>query len=96
MTYDEFLNELAKSGLTIRAFAQLMRMNRNSVSNYARHGEIPGHLAVIAALIGEMNMHGVDYRAVLARVNLEPKKPRGSAKPGRFGGDRQDELELEL
>jgi len=94
MTYSEFLTELGKAGLTVRAFADLIGMNRNSVSNYAANGDVPRHLAVIAALLAEMNIQKIAYQTVIARIGLTPKKPRGAAKPGRFGGDRQDQLEL--
>jgi transcriptional regulator with XRE-family HTH domain len=95
MTYGAFLAELGKAGLTVRAFADLIGMNRNSVSNYARAGEVPQHLALIAALFAEMNMKGMDFQAVVGRVDLAPKKPRGTAKPGRFGGERQNQLEFD-
>ena len=95
MTYGTFLAELGKAGLTVRAFADLIGMNRNSVSNYARAGEVPRHLALIAALFSEMNVQGLDFQSVVGRVDMAPKKPRGTAKPGRFGGERQDQLEFD-
>jgi len=95
MTYTEFLAELGKAGLTVRAFADLIGMNRNSVSNYAGAGEVPRHLAVIAALLAEMSVHGLVYQDVIARIDFTPKRPRGAAKPGRFGGDKQNQLELD-
>lgn len=96
MTYEEFLRQLGKAGLNIRTFAELIGMNRNSVSNYARKGEVPTHLAVIAALMGEMGEQGIDFRAGLRRIHLEPKKPRGASRHGRFGGDRQNDLDFGL
>ncbi|WMD19144.1 XRE family transcriptional regulator [Achromobacter seleniivolatilans] len=95
MTYTEFLAELGKAGLTVRAFAKLIGMNRNSVSNYAGAGEVPGHLAVIAALLAEMSVQGLAFHDVLARIDLTPKRPRGAAKAGRFGGEKQNQLELD-
>jgi hypothetical protein len=94
MTYEQFLSELGKAGLSVRAFADLIGMNRNSVSNYASRDEVPRHLALIAVLMGELNVRGIAYRDVVSRVGMSLKKPRGRAKPGRFGGDRQEELEL--
>jgi hypothetical protein len=94
MTYEEFLRQLGKAGLNVRSFAELIGMNRNSVSNYARRGEVPAHLAIIAALMGEMREYGVNFRAVLERIDLEPKRPRGRGRPGRFGGDRQSDLDF--
>lgn len=94
MTYEDFVSDLGKAGLTVRAFALLVGMKPNSVSNYAKCHEVPRHLAIIAALLGEMNVNGLDYRKALARINFAPKKPRGGSRPGRFGGDTQGELEL--
>jgi hypothetical protein len=93
MRYEDFVSELGKGGLNVRAFAELVGMNRNSVSNYS-HGDVPGHLAIIATLIAEMNVQGIDYRRVIEKLKLSPKLPRGGARPGKFGGDRQEELNL--
>lgn len=94
MTYDEFLAELGKAGLSIRAFAELVGMNRNSVSNYKGTREIPRHLAVIAVLLAEMNLKGVAFQTAISRVEATRKKPRGRGTPGRFGGDKQEPLDL--
>jgi hypothetical protein len=94
MTYADFQAELTRAGLTVRAFAELVAMNPNSVSNYARANEVPTHLALIAALIGEMGARGVDFRAVIAKVELTPKRARGRARRGSFGGDPQVPLDL--
>lgn len=95
MTYDEFLSELGKAGLSVRAFADVTGMNPNSVSNYASSGEVPHHLAFIAALLAEMNINGVDFQPVADRVVAIRKKPRGRGKPGQFGGDKQKQRELD-
>ena len=96
MTYSEFLAELGKAGLTVRAFADLIGMNRNSVSNYASTEKVPRHLAVIVALLAEMSVQGLAFQDVIMRINLTPKRPHGTAKPARFGGSKQDQLELDL
>jgi predicted transcriptional regulator len=84
MSYDNFLLELRKAGLSVRAFAELLGMNPNSVSNYARLGDVPGHLAVIAVLVAEMGSKGLDFRKVIARVEVTLKKPRGRVRQGHF------------
>jgi hypothetical protein len=94
MTYEEFQRHLGKAGLTIREFAELVKMNRVSLSNYAKKGEVPSHLAVIATLLGEMAERKIDYREVLSRIDIASKKPRGAGKGGKFGGDKQKDLEL--
>lgn len=95
MPYSDFLAELGKAGLSVRAFAELIAMNPNSISNYARTGELPTHLALIAVLVVEISEIGGDYRRAMSRVALTPKKPRGGARQGHFGGDRQNDLELD-
>ena len=95
MLYSEFLRELEKAGLSIRAFAELIGMNPNSISNYARTGELPSHLAVIAVLLAGIRELGGDFRTLVSKVDVAPKRPRGSARRGHFGGDRQTDLDLE-
>lgn len=87
MTYDEFQQHIDKAGLRPGEFADLVKMNRVSIYNCAKKGEVPSHLAVIAALLGEMARQGIDYRDVLSRIEITPKKPRG-AGIGKFGGDK--------
>jgi transcriptional regulator with XRE-family HTH domain len=91
--YQAFINELGKAGLNVRQFADLVGMNRNSVSNYA-NGSVPRHLALIAVLLGELNLRDIDFRPAVSRVGFASKRPRGGAKLGRFGGSRQEELDL--
>jgi hypothetical protein len=89
MTYDEFQRHIGKAGLKLNKFADLVKMNRVSLSNYAKQGHVPSHLAVIAALMGEMAERKIDYRDVLSRIDIVPKKPRG-AGIGKFGGDKSN------
>jgi hypothetical protein len=94
MPYAEFLAELGKAGLSVRAFAGLIGMNPNSISNYARAGEVPAHLALIAALAVGISEMGGDFRRIMSKVEVTPKKPRGGARQGHFGGDPQAKLDL--
>lgn len=96
MLYTDFLEELGKARLSVRAFAELIGMNPNSISNYARTGELPTHLALIAVLIVGVSEMGGDYRSIMSKVKLARKKPRGGARRGHFGGDRQTDLDLDL
>jgi hypothetical protein len=64
MTYEEFRRQLGKAGLTAKDFAELVKLNSNSITNYAKSGEVPSHLAVIAALLGEMAERKIDFRDV--------------------------------
>jgi hypothetical protein len=94
MTYEEFQRQIGKAGLTIREFADMVKMNRISISNYGKKGEVPSHLAVIAALLGEMAERQIDYRDPISRIDILPKKPRG-AGIGKFGGNKQAGLFVE-
>jgi len=89
MTYDEFQQRLGKAGLKLQGFAELVKMNRTSIYNCVKKGEVPSHLAVIAVLIGELAERGIDFRVVLNTVDIAPKKPRG-AGIGKFGGSKPE------
>ena len=95
MSYSDFLAELQKIGLSVRTFAELVGMNPNSISNYARKGELPSHLALLAVLIVGVSELGGDYRRVMSKVALAPKKPRGTARRGRFGGNPQQDMDFD-
>lgn len=94
VTYDEFKRQLGKAGLTAREFAELVKLHPNSITNYGQQGEVPSHLAIIVTLMGEMAENGLDFRAVLSRIDIESNRPRGAAAKGRFGGDKQIMLQL--
>lgn len=94
MSYDEFMAELGKAGLTVREFAALLGMRANSVSNYSKRGEVSSHLGIIAALLAELRLNGIPYERAFDRVDVNRKKSRGSAAAGKFGGDPQTQLEL--
>jgi len=95
MTYDEFRSHLGKAGVTAYQFADLTKMNRNSVTNCSQKGTVPSHLAVSVALMGEMNENKLDFRRILSKIEIKPKRPRGGAAKGRFGGSKQVDLNLE-
>jgi hypothetical protein len=77
MTYDEFKRHLGKAGLSIKEFAELVKMHPAAVANYGTSGHVSKWLAVSAALMGEMADKGVDFRAVLSRIAISPAAPRG-------------------
>ena len=78
MTYQEFQRQIGKAGLTICQFAELIKMNRASISNYAQKGTVPSHLAVISVLLGEMAEHQINFHEILSKIEISRKKPRGS------------------
>lgn len=94
MTYDEFRRQVGKAGLSVKEFAELIKQTPNSITNYSTQGEVPPHLAIISALMGDMAESGVDFRNTLARIKFTSKKPRGGTAKGRFGGKNQANLNL--
>ena len=95
MSYDDFIIELAKAGLSIRRFASLLGMQPNSISNNKQRGDVPVHLAVIASLLAEMASHKIPFEPVFERLQPSRKRPRGAARTGKFAGDPQKSLELD-
>ena len=95
MNYEEFQRQLGKAGLTLSQFAELVKMNRISLSNYAKRGCVPSHLAIIASLLGEMAEQNLDYRSVLAKIDISTKKPRGAGAIGKFGGNPQSHVNIQ-
>lgn len=91
MTYDEFRRHVYKAGLSVKDFANLLRLRASSVTNYARDGKVPDHLAIIAVLLGEMEERGIDFKTIMERIDVEPKRARGAGK-GTFGGSKQESL----
>lgn len=89
MTYDEFRRQLGKAGLSAKSFAELIKQNPNSITNYAAQGEVPPHLAIIVTLMADMADHELDFRVALSRIRFEAAKHRGSAVKGRFGGNQK-------
>lgn len=94
MTYDEFRRQLGKAGISVKGFADLVKLHRNSITNYAKGGVVPSHWAIVVVLMGEMAENKLDYRKALRRIEISPNKVRGSAVKGRFGNSKQAELNL--
>jgi len=72
--YEEFTRNVRKAGLTLKEFANLLKMQPNSITNLKKNGSVPKHLAVIAALLGEMVDHDLNYERVLNKVTMNEFK----------------------
>lgn len=92
MRYEEFQRHIGKAGLTLSEFAELICMNRVSISNLKRSGQVPSHLAIIACLLGEMGERRIEFRSLIKGIGLAPKRPRGATAEGRFGGNLQGDF----
>lgn len=77
MEYERFKQELRRAQLSNRAFAALLRLNPNSISNYKSSGVVPSHLGVIATLMGAMKEAGLDYESAIASIPIETNAARG-------------------
>jgi len=94
MTYDEFRRHLGKAGLTNKAFAELVKINCNSITNFKKDGVVPDHWAIVTVLMGVMADNALDFKEPLSRIEIDQKKVRGNASKGRFGGSKQRDLPL--
>jgi hypothetical protein len=77
MEYAAFQETLQRIGLSGRAFARLLNLNPNSITNYKKTGSVPAHLAVILSLIAALKEAGGDYEAAIAEVEIPKKAARG-------------------
>lgn len=94
MEYDEFKRQLGKAGLSVKAFTALVKINRNTITNYKKTGEVPSHWAIVAVLMGLMADNKLDFKEALGSLEITPNKVRGGAAKGRFGGSKQTDLHL--
>ena len=94
MTYEEFRRQIGKAGLTNTAFADLVKINRNSITNFKKDGEVPVHWAIVAVLMAEMADGKLDFKEPLSKIEIESKKVRGTAAKGRFGGSKQTDFPM--
>jgi hypothetical protein len=88
MTYEEFNRQLGRAGLSIRKFAESIKMRGNSISNYSKTGTVPTHLAVIVVLVAKLEELKIDTKELLSKIDIGAKKPRGGGI-GQFAGDKR-------
>lgn len=94
MDYKEFRRQLGKAGLTNRSFAELVKINPNSVTNYKKDGDVPSHWAIVALLMGVLADNKIEFKDALNGIEIEPNKVRGTAAKGRWGGSKQNDLPI--
>ena len=91
MKYDAFIAELRAAGLSGRAFARLLDLHPNTISNYKSAGVVPVQLGIIACLIHRMVDEGIDYLPSIERVPNTRKAGRGRAIMGMERGPNTQE-----
>lgn len=79
MTYLDFVDELAAAGISGREFARLLRLNENTIANYKAKKKVPSNLATVAALMRLLKENGIQYKARLEALEIQPNAPRGKA-----------------
>lgn len=65
MEYQEFRRHVGKAGLTMAAFARVIGVTPNTVTNYSRQGTVPRLYAITAVLMGDAADRGIDFRRLL-------------------------------
>lgn len=92
MDYKTFRSHIGRAKLTNKDFADLVKINSNSITNYKKDDHVPVHWAIVAMLMGELAGNDMEFRHLLRRMDIEPNKVRGAAAKGRWGGSRQRDL----
>jgi hypothetical protein len=68
MDYVTFKDCIRRSGFGIKEFAELIGMNRKSISNYSSRTTVPEHLALIALLMVELEHRDVNIKEIVAKL----------------------------
>jgi hypothetical protein len=76
MNYEELTRNIAKAGLDIKEFAELIKANPNSITNLKSKGKMPKNIAVIAVLLGEIVDKGLGYKHLFEKLDLQEQKAR--------------------
>lgn len=92
MNYKTFRSHLGRAGLTNKSFAALVKLNSKSITNYRKDDHVPEHWAIVALLMGELTANDLEFQHLLLKIDIEPKKVRGGAAKGRWGGSKQLDL----
>lgn len=92
MTDEQFQAERDRADLSVRAFAELIGMRPNSVSNYARNSVVPAHLAIIITFMAELSVRAFDFRSVIEYLDIARKRPRGAARNSDCRNDFKSEV----
>ena len=76
MNYEELKRNIRKAGLDIKDFAELIKVNPNSITNLKSKEKMPKNTAVIAVLLGEMVDKGLEYKHLFEKLDLREQKAR--------------------
>jgi hypothetical protein len=76
MDYEELTRNIAKAGLDIKEFAELIKANPNSITNLKSKKKVPKNIGIIAVLLGEMKEAKLPFKDYLNSLKLEEQKAR--------------------
>ena len=76
MNYVELTRNIAKAGLDIKEFAELIKANPNSITNLKSKKKVPKNIGIIAVLLGEMKEAKLPFKDYLNSLKLEEQKAR--------------------
>ena len=76
MNYEELKRNIRKAGLDIKDFAELIKVNPNSITNLKSKKKIPKNIGIIAVLLGEMKEAKLSFKDFLNSLDLEEQKAR--------------------
>lgn len=86
MDYKELKRHIGKAGMSTKEFASLIKVQPSSITNYAQKGEVPRCMAIVAALMGEMADNRLDFKKIVAELDVQ-SQPK---KPSAFGRNKQE------
>ena len=76
MKYDDFKKNIRGANLSMREFADLVKANRNSITNLSTKEKVPKNLYIISALLAELAYYKIDYKKIFQEMDIEPQKAR--------------------
>ena len=76
MDYEELTRNIAKAGLDIKEFAELIKANPYSITNLKSKKKVPKNIGIIAVLLGEMKEAKLPFKDYLNSLKLEEQKAR--------------------
>lgn len=75
MSYEELVNNISLAGLSIKEFAELIKVRPTSITNLkSDESKIPKALFIISALIRDMKQANMDYKKTIGEIDFDYKR----------------------
>ncbi len=87
MNYKELKRHIGKAGISTKEFAELIKLQPSSITNYSQKEEVPRCMAIVAALMGEMADNHLDFKKTVADLDVQ-SQPKN---PSAFGRNKQED-----